>query len=168
MRLHHGMKKLAIAAFVAALGLSTALVSPAGAAPIGQCAESATVSAGVPDLFATSMISNPLVVNVPLLGTPDLFTGPSCNFQVHSSGGPLEARLLVNSAAGLVSGQMTIFTSSPFGSQQQTLTCGPASGACEASSLVFAPGTSSISARCSVSGVVGALTGVSCSLSTTT
>ena len=166
MRLHRG-KKLAIAALSAALALSTALIAPAHAATLAQCTETGTASAGIPDLLSNSVVGNPLVVNVPLFGTPDLFTGPSCNFQVQGSG-PMEARLSVSAAAGLVSGQMTIHTSDQFGGRQQTLTCGPALSACQGSSLVFAPGTTFLFARCSVSGVIGAFTGVACSINSTT
>ena len=154
-----------VAVSTLAVAVLAALPSPAQAATSGACQESATVSAGVPDLFAGSAISNPLALNLPLLGTPDLFTGPSCSMSVDSSYA-MEARLSVHSTAGLVSGQMVVTTYSAAGFQQQTITCGPASGSCEASRAIqgTGPGGYPVRVRCSASGVVGAFTSVGCSM----
>jgi hypothetical protein len=148
---------------VSALALATVagLPAPARAAEPVSCTETATVSAGVPDLLSSTLIGNPLAVNVPIFGTPDLFTGPSCRTTIASST-PVRAKIGVSSAAGLVSGQMVISVNSQYGAYTETLRCGPAYGSCEASTMIYVP--ASISARCSVSGVVGALTGVYCSL----
>lgn len=156
-----------VTASLAALAVAVALPTPAQAAE-ASCFDSATVSAGVPDLLTGSIIGNPVTLNPPLIGAPELFTGPSCEV-AGSSAGPLEAKLTVTSTAGLVAGQMVITTSSMAGSFQSKLTCGPSYLSCQASVPVFgAGGTASASARCSVSGVVAALTTVSCSLKPTT
>ena len=154
---------LGVAVSTLAIAVLTALPSPAQAATSGACQEYATVSAGVPDLFAGSAVSNPLALNLPLLGTPDLFTGPSCTMSVDGSHA-MEARLAVYSTAGLVSGQMVITTYAGAGYQQQTVTCGPASGSCEASRAIQGTGPTGypVRVRCSVSGVLGAMTSVAC------
>ena len=154
-----------VAVSTLALAVLTAVPSPAQAATSGDCYESATVSAGVPDLFAGTPLPNPLALNAPLVGTPDLFTGPSCTMSVDSSNA-MEARLSVHATAGLVSGQMVITTASALGYHQQTITCGPASGSCEATRQLQGTGPNGypVRVRCSVSGVVGALTSVGCSI----
>jgi hypothetical protein len=164
------LRAFTFALTVSALALATVagLPAPARAVDLASCSESSTVSAGVPDLLSSSAIGNPLVVNVPLIGTPDLFTGPSCSTSI-ASPTPVRARLTVNSVAGLVSGQMTISVSSPNASYSQTLRCGPAYGSCETSSMLYPSGPNIfVQTRCSVSGVVGALTSVYCSLEPTT
>ena len=152
-----------VAVSTLAIAVLTAVPSPAQAATSGACQEYATVTAGVPDLFAGSAVSNPLALSLPLLGTPDLFTGPSCTMSLDGSQA-IEAKLGVHSTAGLVSGQMTITTYSSAGFQQQTVTCGPASGSCEASRQLSGGGPTPypVRVRCSVSGVVGAMTSVAC------
>ena len=155
-----------LVASAVALATVAVLPAPAWAAEPVSCTETSTASAGVPDLLSSTLLGNPLAVNVPLFGTPDLFTGPSCRTTIQSPT-PVRARIGVSSTAGLVSGQMTISVSSQYGSYSETLRCGPAYGSCEASALLFAPGLVFVNARCSVSGVVGVLTSVHCSLEPT-
>ena len=150
---------LGLATAVAAVSLGV-LALPASAATTDSCYSSATVSAGVPDLFTGTLFGNPVTLNVPLIGTPDLFTGPSCSVQVDGAVGGYVAELSVGSVAGLVAGQMVV--SNGLG-QSSKVVCGPAYGSCQTSTLVY--GSSGFAdARCSVSGVVGALTSVTCSL----
>jgi len=158
---------LGLGATVLGLTLAGALPTPARAATSATCFERATVSVGVPDLFSSLPIANPVTLNVPIIGTPDLFTGPSCSMQVEGSPS-MTARIIVGSTAGLVAGKMTVSVSSAGGFFEQTINCGPALTTCEASGGIFASSSPVfVSVRCSVSGVLGASTTVGCSVQPT-